>query len=298
MVLSALSFALMNLFVQLAGDLPTSQKAFFRNFIALIIATVTLIANKKSFIPQKKYLPSLLMRAVCGTLGILCNFFALGRLHLSDASILNKMSPFFAVVFSILILKEKIEPYRLLLVLGAFVGAVFVIKPSFSNPDILASLAGFAGGMGAGCAYTFVRKLGTAGCEKSYIVFFFSLFSTLVLTPFLIVNFKPMSLYQLIILILCGVAAAGGQYFITFAYSFAPASRISVYDYSQLIFTTILGFFIFGQVPDIYSFIGYFIIILMAVIMFIHNNKPAKAHQSREDKGSISGKHRLNGSGV
>ena len=69
-----------------------------------------------------------------------------------------------------------------------------------------------------------------------------------------------------------GAAAAGGQFSITAAYTHAPAKEISVYDYSQLIFTTALGFFFFGDVPDKWSFVGYFIIISMAVLVFLYNN--------------------------
>ena len=87
-----------------------------------------------------------------------------------------------------------------------------------------------------------------------------------------------MTIKQLIFLILAGASAAGGQFSVTSAYCYAPAREISVYDYSQLIFATILGFFVFGQIPDKLSIIGYAIIISMAVIMFIYNNKKTDGH--------------------
>ena len=67
------------------------------------------------------------------------------------------------------------------------------------------------------------------------------------------------------------LAAAGGQFGITAAYYHAPAKEISIYDYSQIIFSTILGFFLFGQVPDRYSVLGYVIICAMALWMFVYN---------------------------
>ena len=82
---------------------------------------------------------------------------------------------------------------------------------------------------------------------------------------------------QFLILMLAGTAAAGGQFSITAAYRFAPAREISVYDYSQVIFTALLGFFVFSQIPDGYSFLGYAIIILMAVIMYISDRRAAHA---------------------
>ena len=87
-----------------------------------------------------------------------------------------------------------------------------------------------------------------------------------------------MSLKQLVFLILAGVSACGGQFSVTSAYCYAPAKEISVYDYSQLIFATVLGFLVFGQIPDSLSIIGYIIIISMAVAMFIYNNKKTDGH--------------------
>ena len=96
---------------------------------------------------------------------------------LADASMLNKMSPFFAVLFSWLILREKVTIPQFLIILGAFFGSLFVVKPTFANLDLLPSLVGLAGGISAGAAYTMVRKLGEEGEKGSFIVFFFSAFS-------------------------------------------------------------------------------------------------------------------------
>lgn len=109
---SAFCFALMNMFVRMAGDLPSIQKSFFRNFIALIIAFVVLIRTDEKFKFNKKNLPELLLRSIFGTMGILCNFYAIDHLVLSDASMLNKLSPFFAVICSYFVLKEKVKPFQ------------------------------------------------------------------------------------------------------------------------------------------------------------------------------------------
>jgi drug/metabolite transporter (DMT)-like permease len=79
---------------------------------------------------------------------------------------------------------------------------------------------------------------------------------------------------QLVYLLLVGLCAAGGQFGITAAYTYAPSREISVYDYSNIVFTAIEGYFFLGhQVPDLWSLFGYFIIIFMAVWMFIYNRK-------------------------
>ena len=84
---------------------------------------------------------------------------------------------------------------------------------------------------------------------------------------------------QLLFLLLAGAAGAGGQFAITAAYTYAPAREISVYDYTQVIFSAILGFFLFGQLPDRYSVIGYILICGMGVYMFLMTRRAVKNGQ-------------------
>ena len=267
-ICSAFFFALMNMFVRMAGDLPAVQKSFFRNLIAFFFAFMVMKKDKIPFTCKKENRLSLLLRATFGTLGVLCNFYAVGHLVLADASVLNKMSPFFAIIFSYIILKEKITVRQGAVVVVAFLGSLLVIKPTFANMDLIPSMIGLLGGLFAGAAYTYVRKLTTHGEKGPMVVAFFSGFSCLVLLPFLIFDYHHMTLAQLVILLLAGLAAAGGQFTITAAYSYAPAREISVYDYSQIIFAAVLGFFVFGQIPDLLSWIGYAVIIGMAVVNY------------------------------
>ena len=272
-ICSAFFFALMNMFVRMAGELPSVQKSFFRNLIAFFFAFVIMRKNGIPFTCKKENRVSLLLRATFGTLGVLCNFYAVDHLVLADASVLNKMSPFFAILFSYLILKEKISLRQGAVVVVAFLGSLLVIKPTFANMALVPSLIGLRGGLFAGAAYTYVRKLTTNGEKGPMVVAFFSGFSCLVLLPFLIFDYYPMTFWQVMVLLMAGLSAAGGQFTITAAYSYAPAREISVYDYSQIIFAAIIGFFVFGQVPDMLSWIGYAVIIGMAVVNYLGRKK-------------------------
>lgn len=264
-IASAFCFALMNLFIRLAGDVPTLQKCFFRNFFAMIIAVATLIKTRTPFRIGKGNTKYLVIRSVAGCLGMICNFYAIDHMAISDASMLNKLSPFFAIIFSIFVLSEKASWYEWLAVFSAFGGALFVVKPTFGM-EVVPALIGTLGGLGAGLAYAYVRKLGVRGENSMIVVAFFSGFTTLMLTPNLILNYAPMSPVQWLFLCLTGVAAAGGQICITNAYAKAPAKEISVYDFSIVLFAAILGFLFLDQRPDALSVIGYVIIIGTAVV--------------------------------
>lgn len=272
-VVAAFGFSVMSLFVKLAGDLPAFQKAFFRNFIALIFITVMMLREDIGFAPKKENIPGLLGRSLCGTLGLLCNFYALGTLNLSDANMLNKLSPFFAIIFSIFLLREKPTAAQVLGVAVAFGGSLLIIKPGFADAQLIPALAGVLGGLGAGAAYTFVRKLGKKGENSKRIVFYFSAFSCLFCLPFLIVQYKAMTFLQTLYLIFAGTFACVGQLGITKAYLCAPAKEISVYDYTQVIFAALLGFFVFGDLPDIWSVLGYILICGAGVAMFFYNKR-------------------------
>lgn len=269
-LLAALGFAFMSFFVKMAGDVPTMQKAFFRNIVAVVIASVSLIRYKGSLhVDKRDYLP-LFLRSLFGTIGLIFNFWAISRLALPDANILNKMSPFFAVLMSIFILGERPNSMDILTVIVAFVGAMFVVKPTAGLAS-LPAIVGLIGGMCAGTAYTFVRKLGKHNVPGPLIVFVFSAFSSIVCLIPMLMDYQPMTFIQLLCLILAGCSAALGQFSVTAAYTFAPAKEISVFDYSQVIYAAILGFLVFHEWPDRMSLIGYVLIIGTAIVKWYLN---------------------------
>lgn len=271
-IMAGFFFALMTFFVRLAGDLPTMQKAFFRNAVAAVAAVIMLARSEQGFRIKRASWPALFMRCLCGTIGLICNFYAIDKMNIADANILNKLSPFFAIIFSYFILKEKANKVEWGCVVVAFLGAVFVVKPSFQI-DFVYAMIGMAGGLGAGVAYTFVRKLGMQGERGAVIVMCFSLFSCAVTLPFFILQYEPMNLWQTIFLLLAGVSATGGQLSITTAYTKAPAREISVFDYTQVLFAAILGFLFFEELPDWMSLLGYVLIIGSAVFKWAYGAK-------------------------
>ena len=273
MILSALFFALMSLFVRLLDGIPLAEKGMFRNLFALFVTGISVWKNKMPLSLPAKGRKYVILRAVLGTAGLVCNFYAISRINLADANILNKLSPFFTILFSYLFFKEKISQRRLRIIVGIFIGAVFVIKPSGENMLLVPLLIAALGGVTAGAAYACIRGATSNGVDKKLVVFYFSLFSTLFLLPSTIIHFVMPTPREALFLVLCGVCGCGGQLSITQAFSYAPSSEISGYDYTQVLFSAILGFILFGQVPDVWSFVGYAIIIGLAILDFAMRKK-------------------------
>ena len=276
---TAFCFATMNAFARLAGDLPTAQKAFFRNMIAMLF-TAAMLWRQRDILRQnlatiRRHGGGLILRSLFGTTGVICNYYAIDHMLLADASILNRLSPFVTVFFCRLFLHEKIDRVQAASIAAAFIGALCIIRPGFGAFTSLPALIATLGGIGAGAAYTMVRYLTGHGVNKPFIIFFFSTFSCLVLLPPLLINYQPMTGTQLFFLLLAGLFAAGGQICITYAYALAPSREISVFDYTIVIFAAIYGLMLFDQMPDILSFLGYATIIGVGIISFRHNNRIA-----------------------
>lgn len=272
-LLAAFGFSLMTFFVRISGDLPTMQKAFFRNFVALIVASSAIIKSGNGFRIGKGNRLDVFLRSAFGTAGLIANFYAVDRLGIADANMLNKLSPFFAIILSIFILKEIPSRFDILTTIIAFIGALFIIRPTGTFTAVFPALVGLFGGFGAGTAYVFVRKVSNKGVQTPVIVFAFSFFSCIVTLPFLIAGYVPMTPLQWLYLILAGVSASLGQFSITTAYKYAPAKEISVFDYTQVIFAALLGIIFLGEVPVVTSIIGYTIIIGIAILRWHRNLK-------------------------
>ena len=265
-LISAIGFSFMSVFFRLAGDLPVFQKSLARNLVAMFIPLFFIIKYRQPILGKMSSQTLLMTRSTLGLIGVLLNIYAIDHMVLSDADTLMKLNPFWTILLSLIFLKENIKRYQIIAMLIAIFGMLFIVKPEFSS-TMFSSLAGLFSGIFAASAYTCVRALSKR--EAPYtIVFYFSLFSVIVLIPFSIATYEPMTKLQIIYLLGAGLSAAVGQIGITLAYSFAPAKDISIFTYASILFTALFGFILFGETPDFYAFIGYIIIIGASYFMF------------------------------
>ncbi|MBM6506610.1 MULTISPECIES: DMT family transporter [Staphylococcus] len=265
-LISAVGFSFMSVFFRLSGDLPVFQKSLARNLVAMFIPLFFIYKYKQPMFGKLSSQPLLISRSALGLIGVLFNIYAIDHMVLSDADTLMKLNPFWTILFSLIFLNEKIRKYQITAMVVAILGMLLIVKPEFSS-SIIPSLIGLFSGIFAASAYTCVRALSTR--EAPYtIVFYFSLFSVIVLIPFTIFTYEPMSNLQLLYLFGAGLSAAVGQIGITLAYSFAAAKDISIFTYASIIFTALFGFILFGESPDLLATLGYVVIIGASYYMF------------------------------
>jgi len=277
-LISAIGFSFMSVFFRLSGDLPVFQKSLARNLVAMFIPLFFIFKYKQPMFGKLSSQPLLISRSTLGLIGVLLNIYALDHMVLSDADTLMKLNPFWTILLCFIFLHEKVRKYQISAMIVAILGMLLIVKPEFSS-SFIPALIGLLSGIFAASAYTCVRALSTR--EAPYtIVFYFSLFSVVVLIPFSIVTFEPMSKLQVLYLFGAGLSAAVGQIGITLAYSFAAAKDISIFTYASIIFTAIFGFILFGETPDLLSTIGYVVIISASYYMFEKARRESNTQQN------------------
>ena len=271
MLISALGFTFMSVTVKYVTGIPLFEKVFFRNLISLGVAFFMLKKSSAPMFGRRENQLALLARSSFGLAGVVLNFYAISKLTLADSSMLGKLSPIFVTIMACIFLKEKIDSKQILSIIVTFLGALLVIKPEFSL-EMLPSLAGILSAAASGVAYTLLRYLKDKESPDT-IIFYFSLISVVFTAPLALAEYVQPTFIQLGLLLATGVFASVGQFGITYAYKFAKATEVSIYNYSAIVFGIILGFIFFGEIPDTLSLLGGAIIIAVAFYIFKHNQK-------------------------
>ncbi len=271
MFFSAFTFSSMQIIVKLLPAIPLMEKVFFRNFVSLLISFIILKKNNLSYFGNKENRKYLFFRYLFGFTGIILFFYATTQMLAADAAILNKLSPVFVIILAHSFLKEKVDKIKIIVLILSILGALLVIKPQF-NSSMVPAAAGFVSAILSGAAYIFITMIGDR--ESIYTtVFCFSLLSTLSCIPFFFISFIMPDFYEFILLILLGLLAALGQIALTSAYNGCEASEVSVYDYSNIIFSTLLAYLFLSEIPDMLSILGGLLIISASLILFINTKK-------------------------
>ena len=235
-LLSSFFFALMALAVKFVENYPVSQILFFRGIVAIIIIGIYNKFKGIPFIPQN--IKFNFLRSVLGTLGVVTYYYSIAHIPLANAVILNKLSPFFVIIFSSIFLHEKIKKFQIVAIFIALIGVILVVKPG-GDLSFYGTLAGFITAIIAGATFVIVRYLNSYD-HPITIVFIFSLFNVLGGLPFMIIKRYPTPpLEDFLILISVGIFAMIAQTLLTYAYKYASASRISIYSFGNIIFSFI-----------------------------------------------------------
>ena len=239
MVASGAGFAALGGIVRLvSSELDTAEIVFLRNATALVFLLPWLIiSGTKAWRTQR--LRQHCLRAAFGLSAMYCFFFALARLTLAEAVLLNYTAPLFMPIFARLWLNEPLSKSTLTAVAIGFVGVLLILKPG-ANLFQLASLVGLAAGALAALAMMTIRRLSSTE-PAARTVLYFTVFSTAISAGPVTLDWQLSMNSTVLIMAGGGLIAIASQFLITRAYSLAPAARVSPFTYSTVVFAAIIG---------------------------------------------------------
>lgn len=271
MLLSAFSFAIMQMAVKYSAQtVPVVELVVMRNLFLVFTSIISLKKQGKPYVRDKKNIPKLFLRGFFGMLGVLLYFIATKYLPTAEAAILQKSSPFFVVVFAAILLKEKVTKIDVVSLLLAFVGVAIITKPT--GDFNIYSIVAFLSALFAAMAYVIIGML--KGKEEGETVMLaFGLVTVVLLAPFMVKGFKIPNAKEALGMLMVGIGGACGQYFLTKSYLMAPASKVSIYNYSSVVFSSIFGYFLFGDKIDFVTGIGMILVFVAAFISFKSTQK-------------------------
>ena len=269
-VLSALSYCVMSIFVKLAGEqLATIQIVFVRGVITLLVTYLILL--KKGIKPFGNNRDVLMIRGFVGSIALFLVYESLQRLSLSEATVIQYLYPIFTALFAGLLLSEDINKTIFFSIISGLIGIYVILDFPILNiggaprMDIIISLSG---AILTGLSYVMVKKASNLK-ESPYVIMFYFPLITVPLSMLLLNNnwIMPSTLIW-VYLLMIGISSQLGQIFLTYGYELLPASKAAITSYLQVPLSVIAGIIIFKDVITL-NFIFGTTIILFTILMMI-----------------------------
>ena len=276
MILSVLFFSLMDVLIKITDEYDVGQVMFFRAVFGLIPIFFLIPKEKIKSFYKTKYSSLHFYRSFVGAVAMYAIFVGLRNLELAEVTSMAFSGPIWVVIFSILFLGEKIKSKRWLAVGLGFVGVLVISKPGFDNLNFfyvypIIFCLGFAG------VSIFIRKLTLVGEPVYLIAFYFSVCSAifgLFTLPF--GGWLMPTSTDLILLILIGFFGSIANLLLTKSYQLAEVSLTTPLKYLSLVFAIIFGFYLFNEIPTIYTLTGASLIVVSSAIIFVREHQLKK----------------------
>ena len=270
MLLSALGFALMAASVKEVSALgiPVLEIVAARAIVSAIISYGDIKRKKISVWGNNK--PLLIARGTVGAFALMFVYYAVTTLPLAEATILQYLHPVFTAILALVFLKEMIQRSTIACIVISLVGLFIMIQPNLKVDGVVeypwVSIgAAVLGAFGSAVAYVIVKKL-TKTDDSSVIVFYFPMVSLPIAIIMLGDNFVVPSMAAIVLLILVGIFTQVGQVGLTKALHCEDASKATAYAYVQVLFSVMIGWAYFSEVPAITTFIGGGLIMFGALV--------------------------------
>tara|TARA_B110000027_G_C16098401_1_gene291871 strand:- start:588 stop:1445 length:858 start_codon:yes stop_codon:yes gene_type:complete len=274
MVLTTILFVAVTATVRfLEGEVPAPQAAFLRYLIGTLLLTpalVTLIKVK----PEKALMNKFILRGLVHSIGVTMWFYAMSEMPVAEVTAIGFLTYIFVSVGASIFLKEKLHKHRLSAILISFIGALIILRPGFKEIG-----NGQIGMLIATIVFTasyLIAKIVSKERSSSEIVAMLSIFTTIFLFPSAIYVWEPLSIKAFLVLTLTAVIATVGHITMTKAIKLAPMVTTQPILFLQLVWASMVGFFLFDENVDPFVIIGGTIIMICVCYVAYREHKLGK----------------------
>lgn len=280
-VVSVCFFVVMAALLKATETIPAGELVFFRCFFAILPVVLWLLwRGQLRTALHTKNPKGHIVRALVGASSMGLGFFALTRLPLPEATAIGYAAPLLIVVFSALLLKERVHVFRWTAVSVGLVGVIIILWPrltlfsggqALGNAEAIGAIAAFGGAVLSAFALMQVRKLTQTERTEAIVTYFFISASVMSLAtiPF---GWAMPTPQQAVLLVGAGFAGGIGQLLMTSSYRYADMSVIAPFEYVSLLLTLIIGFAVFGDIPTVAMVIGALIIVASGIAVILREH--------------------------
>lgn len=243
MIISTFTFALMKVCVKMIAHIPAIEIILFRSIISIVLCAFFFIKDNVN--PWGNNKKILILRGVVGSIALASYFYILQRIPLAAAASMQYLAPIFTTILGVFIVKEKVGAKQYLFFLISFLGIV-VIQGFDARISLMHFIIGVTGALFTGLAYNCIRILKNSE-HPLVIIFYFPLVSLPLAGLISIYNWVPPTGWDWMYLILVGLFTQIAQYFMTRSYQAEELSKVSIINYTGIIYSLAFGFVIFGE---------------------------------------------------
>lgn len=253
MLWSALAFSGMSALVKVAGDrLPSVEIVLVRGVVTLALSFWAV--HRAGLSPWGNDRKGLLLRGLLGSAGLHCYFFAVTRLPLADATVIQLTNPLLVAIGAAVFLREPLRRVDLAAIALGLFGVVLVSRPTFlfggaeRALDPIGLAVAIAGACFSAAVYVVVRRL-RATEHPLVVVLQFPLLTVPLTLPFAVPQWIWPTPVEWLVLLGIGVLTQLGQVKMTQALHLEPAARATAVSYVQIVFAIGLGLALFAEIP-------------------------------------------------
>ncbi|MSP10693.1 MAG: DMT family transporter [Pelagibacteraceae bacterium] len=274
-ILSVFFSAALSVLIKLAQqDTNVFTSAFFRFFFGILVLFPFFIKNKLNVFKTPN-LKVHIIRVIINYPSMLLFFYAINFVSIEKANSLTFAVPFIATILAVIFLKEKIYIYRTIALVLGFIGMLIIIRPGMIEVSLGVYMILISSFLWA-LVIIITKKLSKDDSALTILSYQY-IFMFLISFVFAIFNWQSPSLETLIYLFLAGLSGTIFHLTSYQAYKLVDVSLVQPYFFLVLVFASILGYFVFDEIPDIYTWIGTGVIFAGVLIISIKEMQISKS---------------------